>query len=404
MILINGKKISEIKYSDVKKFLKDSEESFFVEYKENNVTNRDLIKEICAFSNTFGGYIFLGVNDDGLITGCQDWTEERINNSIRDLISPIPAFEIKELHGKSNKIFVIKIEEGTMPPYITNKGVIYERVSSGSFPVKDSSTINRILDKKRENLKKIENKICIAPIDSNIYNVVGYIDHGFSIVCKDYNVIINRIIEVDFQKLSDIIKQETSDYSISKVGRTICITIGETKLSGGLQVPGGINNFMEILPDGSFRSRIILADFDRTGIVSVNHVLGLNELFKKIYSFILKKDLSKNMVEARSYEKLTTLRVFETKFTVKNTDPYYEDIEKYYYSHKQKYGACKIVNSNRVPLNDFAVLDKGLFESNHIEFNDDNIVNKLFPSDYYSLGYIDDFSDFMHETQSNSNE
>lgn len=202
MILINNKEFSKIKFSDVEKFLSsyDKEESFFIELKNNDVTTKDLIKEICAFSNTFGGYLFLGIEDDKKITGCHDWTEEKINNAIRNLMSPTPIFDVKKLLKNSLKIFVIKIEEGTMPPYITNKGVIYERISSSSFPIKDSFAISRMLEKRKDNIKKIENKIYIPAINENVNNLCGYLDFGFSVSFRNQQIVTNKILMLILKK------------------------------------------------------------------------------------------------------------------------------------------------------------------------------------------------------------
>ena len=128
MILINNKEFSKLRFTDIEKFLYDydEEESFFVELKSSSVTTKDLIKEICAFSNTFGGYVFLGVEDNKNITGCSDWTEEKINNAIRNLMSPTPLFDIKKISKGDRKVFIIQVEAGSLPPYVTNKGVIYE--------------------------------------------------------------------------------------------------------------------------------------------------------------------------------------------------------------------------------------------------------------------------------------
>ncbi|MGN0576922.1 MAG: helix-turn-helix domain-containing protein [Ruminococcus sp.] len=41
-----------------------------------------LIKEVSAFANTYGGYNFLGVDDDKTISGCAEWTEQRTHNAI----------------------------------------------------------------------------------------------------------------------------------------------------------------------------------------------------------------------------------------------------------------------------------------------------------------------------------
>ena len=129
MILINNKDFSKLRYFDVETFLNnaDLDENFFVEFKNDEVTTRGLAKEICAFSNTFGGYIFLGIEDDKTITGCVKWTEEKINNVFRDLIHPNPPFDIKRLSKNGKKIYVIRIDEGGNPPYITHHDMSEEQ-------------------------------------------------------------------------------------------------------------------------------------------------------------------------------------------------------------------------------------------------------------------------------------
>lgn len=198
MILINNREFSKLKYSDVEEFLNntDLDESFFVEFKNDDVSTKGLAKEICAFSNTFGGYIFLGVEDNKTITGCAKWTEEKINNVLRNHISPNPSFDIKRLSKNEKKIYIIRIDEGVNPPYITNNGVIYERISSSSNPVSDSATINRILEKRKDNIKKIENKIYIEPIKENINNLCGYLDFCFSVLSRDISKITKKLLKM----------------------------------------------------------------------------------------------------------------------------------------------------------------------------------------------------------------
>lgn len=396
MILINSKDFEKIRFTDIEKFLNDfdEEENFFVEFKNDNVNNKDLIKEICAFANTYGGYIFLGVEDDKNITGCNNWTEERINNTIRDLMSPTPIFDIKKLSKNNLKIFVIRIEEGKIPPYVTNKGTIYERISSSSFPIKDSSSINRLIDKRKDNIRKIENKLYIEPIKEKINNLCGYIDFGFSASYKNINLITNKILNADFNKIAGIMKDTGNAYSISKVGYSICITFGEVSMSNNpstLLVPAGLSNFFELLPDGSFRSRIVLASNGKGNMVPINSIYYMENIFKKVYYEVLGEDISKKFIEANCYEKLVVLSSFEPKIMVGLNDPLYEKFEKYFNSHKEKYGSNLIVNSNRIPMNDFYLIDKAWFEKQRIRFNDKNLINELFRSSYFLLGFIDKF-------------
>ena len=97
------------------------------------------------FANTYGGYIFLGITDKKDITGCVKWTEERIHNVIYNNITPTPDFDVQQFHIDGNTVFIIKIEEGSMPPYITSDGKIFERVSSSSMPIKDSAKLSFVI-------------------------------------------------------------------------------------------------------------------------------------------------------------------------------------------------------------------------------------------------------------------
>lgn len=400
MILINNKEFSKLRFSDIEKFLfdYDEEESFFVELKNNNVTTKDLIKEICAFSNTFGGYVFLGVEDNKNITGCVDWTEEKINNAIRNLMNPTPLFDIKKISKNNKKIFIIRIEEGSLPPYVTNKGVIYERISSSSFPVKDSTSINRMLDKRKDNIKKIENKLYIPKITENITNLCGYIDFGFSVSSRDSYKFTEKLLNANYEKISNILKKMEFEYSISKVGYSICITTGGVKYGNDhvdLLVPAGLNDFMEILPDGSVRGRIVLTSPEgnqNINTVSSEVISTMYRIFKEVYSNIFDNNYCTNFIEARCYEKLNTLKMFNSKISVSSNDEFYEQFRKYHDKHINKYGPNTIINSNRVPMNGFFIIDKKYFQERNIKYNTENLFDELFSSSYIFLGYIDELN------------
>lgn len=83
MININGKQWDQITKEDIEILLAgDNDENFFFEYKNDDVDNKKLIKEISAFSNTYGGYIIIGVDDDKKISGCSKWNEQKIHTTI----------------------------------------------------------------------------------------------------------------------------------------------------------------------------------------------------------------------------------------------------------------------------------------------------------------------------------
>lgn len=399
MININNKIWDKLRLKDIEKYLDtiDDDETFFIEFKEENIRNTQLTKEISAFANSFGGYILLGVNDSKKIVGCSNiWTELKINTIICNGISPTPHFDIKKFNLKnSKKLYIIKVEEGTNPPYITNDGYIYHRVSSSSDRVKDANTLNNLYLRNQNNIKKIEDKIYIQEISGTIpNNLCGYIDFGFSLTSKNIEKTKEKVRKADIEKISEKLKDHKQKYSISKVGYSLSITIGEPIMKMGdnpILTTGGLSNFMEILPDGSFRRRIIICSETDSSIAYISLITMIHSLFKEIYAIVFGNNFVSNFIEAKKYEKLTVLKLFQPKIAVTGESKYVEKFNKLFNDHIMKYGNNIIANNNRIPLNGFINIDKSLFDLNKVKFNNDNLYGQLFYTSYFLLGYIDDF-------------
>ena len=399
MININNKIWDKLRLKDIEKYLDtiDDDETFFIEFKEENIRNTQLTKEISAFANSFGGYILLGVNDSKKIVGCSNiWTELKINTIICNGISPTPHFDIKKFNLKnSKKLYIIKVEEGTNPPYITNDGYIYHRVSSSSDRVKDANTLNNLYLRNQNNIKKIEDKIYIPEISGTIpNNLCGYIDFGFSLTSKNIEKKKEKVRKADIEKISEKLKDYKQKYSISKVGYSLSITIGEPIMKMGdnpILTTGGLSNFMEILPDGSFRRRIIICSETDSSIAYISLITMIHSLFKEIYAIVFGNNFVSNFIEAKKYEKLTVLKLFQPKIAVTGESKYVEKFNKLFNDHIMKYGNNIIANNNRIPLNGFINIDKSLFDLNKVKFNNDNLYGQLFYTSYFLLGYIDDF-------------
>ena len=398
MININNKIWDKLRLKDIEKYLDtiDDDETFFIEFKEENIRNTQLTKEISAFANSFGGYILLGVNDSKKIVGCSNkWTELKINTIICNGISPTPHFDIKKFDLKnSKKLYIIKVEEGTNPPYITNDGYIYHRVSSSSDRVKDANTLNNLYLRNQNNIKKIEDKIYIPEISGTIpNNLCGYIDFGFSLTSKNIEKTKEKVRKADIEKISEELKDYKPKYSISKVGYSLSITIGEPIMKMGdnpILTTGGLSNFMEILPDGSFRCRIIICSETDSSIASISSITMIYSLFREIYEIVFGKNFLSNFIEAKKYEKLTVLKLFQPKIVVTGETKYAEQFNKLFKDHLIKYGNNIVSNNNRIPLNGFINIDKSLFDLNKIKFNNDNLYGQLFYTGFYLLGYFDD--------------
>lgn len=100
-----------------------------------NITRADsLAQEMAAFSNSKGGVLLVGVNDDGSITGLTDEIIRDINqivanaatNNIRPAINPIT----QNFTLPAGKVLLVTIEAGLNKPYMDTNGYIW--VKNGS--------------------------------------------------------------------------------------------------------------------------------------------------------------------------------------------------------------------------------------------------------------------------------
>lgn len=112
-------------------------------------------KEICAFANTEGGELFIGVSDDGCIVGVDDVDDvmTRVSNTIRDNVMPdvIPFIQIRNEEKEGKSIVKIEVSVGTERPYyLKSKGLtpsgVYVRRGSASVPVNEAGIRNMIME------------------------------------------------------------------------------------------------------------------------------------------------------------------------------------------------------------------------------------------------------------------
>ena len=405
MININDKQWNKLRLTDIQKLLEqDDDETFFFEYKNDDVTPKKVIEEISAFANTYGGYILLGIDDDKNISGCTKWTEQRIHTTIHDSITPIPNFDIKKFKTKDNAIiFVIRIEEGTTPPYITNTGKVYERVSSGSFPIKDSTKLTQLYYKREDQYRKIENKISLDKLektDTIPNNFCGYLDVGFSLNLRDTLKLQKLFFNANIDEIVNILKESNNKYNVTKIGYSLVISLGERDVSRGNQKllsPSSMHNFIEIMTDGSVKFRVVIISEQDTNVANIGQILFSEKIFEDIYKIIFAENFSKNFISAYKYEHLVVLKQFVPSLKLNENDPYYGIFEKYNSEHIKKYGGNIIIASDRIPKNGLRYIDKKYFSDYNLRYNSNSIIEELFYTAYGLLGYIDKFPNIDKE-------
>lgn len=106
-----------------------------VEFKRDTIQPRDLVKELVAFANLRGGYVLLGVEDDGSIAGLtRADLEEWVMTICRDKIRPelIPYFELIRNVEPGKDVVLVRVDRGWTVHHVwhQNHRTYYIRVGS----------------------------------------------------------------------------------------------------------------------------------------------------------------------------------------------------------------------------------------------------------------------------------
>ena len=126
-------------------------ESGTVELKRKYVD--DIKKTVIAFANGDGGTVYIGVEDDGAVTGVEDpdGTMLQAANALRDAIRPdvtlFVACNAEELEGKT--IVTLRVQRGTARPYyLAGKGIrpegVFVRFGASTVPATEAAILDMI--------------------------------------------------------------------------------------------------------------------------------------------------------------------------------------------------------------------------------------------------------------------
>lgn len=127
-----------------------------------------ITKEAVALANTKGGMILIGIEDNGEITGCENYDIQNIIESIYDRTIPKLFTEIEEAFLENNAILVVNVPKGSTL-FATSAGEVYKRLGKNTkpmfpeeFPIMQSGKVNNdfsnviIEDSNQEDIDSLE--------------------------------------------------------------------------------------------------------------------------------------------------------------------------------------------------------------------------------------------------------
>ena len=90
------------------------DEDSFTELKSSETSPKALAKELCAFLNTQGGRVLIGVEDNHTILGLGAWNEEKVMNVARTLLDPpaLPTWQRVAVGGAEVAVVTVGMGRG----------------------------------------------------------------------------------------------------------------------------------------------------------------------------------------------------------------------------------------------------------------------------------------------------
>lgn len=151
---------------------------------KRDFTNPDsLAAEMSAFSNSGGGKLFIGVSDDGKISGLKETDIRRLNQMISNAASQIiypPINPLTEnISCPDGIVIIVNVLEGINKPHITKDGIIWVKNGADKRKVTSREEIQRIF--QRSNLIHADESpsaLTPADIDLNYFNTFFEKEYG----------------------------------------------------------------------------------------------------------------------------------------------------------------------------------------------------------------------------------
>ena len=137
-----------MKYHDLKNIVSTGEDS--TRQFKVDITNADsLAAEIAAFSNSYGGTIYIGIHDSRCIPGIDPKELNRLNQLIsntasQNVRSPVTVQTENVSLPNGKLVIVLKIPEGIDKPYFDKSGVIWLKTGADKRRINSKEELRRL--------------------------------------------------------------------------------------------------------------------------------------------------------------------------------------------------------------------------------------------------------------------
>lgn len=235
---------------------------------------KDVFESVCSFANTFGGSIFLGVEDDGAVSGVNASSLLAVKRNVVNAVnnpklfdSPV-AFEFENLEWEGKPL--IRIWVPPSPNMHRFKGDIYERMEDSDVVVRSASRLAEICIRKQG-----------LYTEQRVYKYVGLEDLKLEMLEDIRERAVRKQPDHEWARLGDEALLKSAgllgkDFSTGDEGFNLAavLLLGKNEVIRSVCPPYKTDAIWRVDPDGRYDDRIdvrcnlieaydLLADFCR---------------------------------------------------------------------------------------------------------------------------------------------
>src|SRR6266478_1825424 len=132
-----------------------------VEFLTETATER-VARVVCAFLNSSGGRLLLGVDDQGQLLGVANAEENsrRLENELPALISPRAVWTVQNLPADDHSVLVVEVPEGQDKPYVVGGAIYFRR--HGQVVTATRDEISSLIRSRTEASQRWERQVALG--------------------------------------------------------------------------------------------------------------------------------------------------------------------------------------------------------------------------------------------------
>lgn len=159
-----------------------------MEFKKKTTHPTRISRTLASFANTRGGYVLVGVDDDGRIVGVRDAEEEIhvLREAATHFVEPPILLTFKEVEEDNRTVLIVMVRESAQKPH---RAQVAESDWRGYVRVRDQSVqtsglTEKVLQQEEPGLEKI-------PLNKDELAVLAYLRTHPRITLAQYQKLIN---------------------------------------------------------------------------------------------------------------------------------------------------------------------------------------------------------------------